>query len=157
MSKRELALDAVRRGMTIADAARHFGVWDSQMRRWCQIAGVINQPEFPWAATARALWDEGCNDRYIADVVGCSREQVYLWRSCSGLPVNRNYGDPDEWRLRRRAVELVAGGMTFKQAAHRLGMSIGTVAGAVHRAKLAGRFDPQPSHDSHMATADSTG
>lgn len=82
--------------------------------------------------TMRSLYDAGCADREIARQLGCTHSTVGRWREGVGLPAIswRADGDPSP-----AAILVIERGLTFSQAARRLGVSRSAVAGAVFRAR----------------------
>lgn len=91
----------------------------------------------PFRAQILALLaDGGHTDREIARRVGCDRSYVTMIRVAAGIavvpPAYRGAIDPDLLDA------LLAAGMTRRQAARNLGVSVGAVHMHLHRRKRAG-------------------
>ena len=139
-SRRNEIIEAVRGGERRSSVARRLGVDLAYVSRVCTpVLGKsqLGKPRTVDYAHVRRLYDAGHSDAEIARQVGCYPSTVLEWRRVEGLPVNmvpsspRGMGD-----LQREAVDLVKGGMTYRQTAAKLGVGVGVVSGACHRAGL---------------------
>ena len=78
----------------------------------------------------------GLPDREIARHMRVSRTTVWARRRAAGLPANRTAAPPRchlTDRQREKAVKLRAGGATFADIAHHLGVTRSAVAGVIYR------------------------
>lgn len=132
-------IEAVRAGERRIDVARRLGMSPSYVGKVCSLVlgKATPKPTKVDYAQVRLLYDAGHSDAEIARQVGCWPHTVRMWRLVEGLPANFIPRAPGErGELQRDAVALVKGGMSFGQAAERLGMTRSAVAGACHRAGL---------------------
>ena len=85
-------------------------------------------------ARCRELHDSGCNDSEIARQLGVAKSTVARWRTWEA---NLPSPSPVSYSRACGAVDLVRNGLTFAEAARKIGNGVtrNAVAGAVWRAK----------------------
>lgn len=143
-SRRKMELYS--KGMSDGEIARELKLSASAVRQW-RVANSL--PAHVSAETLRIrqmglerikLYNAGMSDREIAEVVGCSPDNIATWRGKQGLPPNpgkaaNRHVPPEQEALRMRLYEQ---GLSDSQAAKRCGLTTMGFARWRQRHKLPG-------------------
>lgn len=142
----EKALEMHRNGATSYAIAKAFSVSESAVKAWKWRVGLMEHSEETKAKYSqfRELYDQGMNDREIAEAAGSNRKIVCDWRKQNKLPAHmlrcQNWEACDEIYL-----PLYEQGKTDDQIAEACGVNPWNVRDWRHRRKLEANRTPARS------------
>lgn len=141
MDRNTQIVEMVRNGLTRAEVARQFGLSNERVRQIVNpVLGKASDAVVPVTdKELRVITDlarSGLHARAIAEVVG--RSSTTVINACRKNSVALvNAGDVFGDELRKKAIELVASGLTCSEAANHLNMTRNAVIGACWRHRQA--------------------